>query len=64
MSSVPPGMTRWNVIIEFKDSSFECRVVCYSKETAYSLALQDARMASTNPIHMSEVVAKFITVAS
>ena len=52
---------KWHVVIEFKDGAYEGDVFASSKESAYQLALQDARMASTSVTFYGPVIAKFIT---
>lgn len=39
--------TRYHVVIEFSDGTYENTVTTYSPQRAYQLAVQDARMAST-----------------
>lgn len=54
---------KWDVVIEFKDGAYSSPVYASTEESAYQLALQDARMCSTNPTYAGPVVAKFITKA-
>lgn len=56
------GRIKWDVIIEFKDGAYSGVAIAITKEEAYALCLQDARMASANcPQYVGPVVAKFIT---
>lgn len=63
MNAPASPLIKWDVIIEFKDGAYSGQVRATTQEGAYSLALQDARMASTNPTYAGPVVAKFITKA-
>jgi len=56
------GRIKWDVIIEFKDGAYSGEAIASTKEAAYSLCLQDARMASAScPQYVGPVVAKFVT---
>lgn len=63
MNAPARGLPKWKVIIEFKDGAYEGEAFAATPEVAYTLALQDARMASTNPTFYGPVVAKFVTKA-
>lgn len=52
---------KWHVVIEFMDGAYEGDVIASDKDTAYTLALQDARMAGAGITFYGPVVAKFIT---
>lgn len=55
------GMRCWQVTIEFKDGAYQNNVHAYTKERAIELAVQDARMASANPVHQGVITGKFAT---
>lgn len=51
-----PKMNRYRVEIVFTDGTYRRNVQAETPEQAYSLALPDARMASTNPTFYGKVL--------
>jgi ABC-type thiamin/hydroxymethylpyrimidine transport system permease subunit len=54
-------MARWEVLITFTDGIYRELVFTSTKERAYQMALQDARMGSSSGAFYGEVVSWSVT---